>query len=164
MVPKKLEYLEIFPSSTRNSDEGDYGYGLRQNGLLTTETLVLVDRETGQNAAVLPCNTDWISMVHVAGSHPHHYMPQDPFLQDLVTAMTGVKKLIIRADPRDVYGPTISIKPEHFAVDLGDCLLEPNLADLESIVFEFARDDGTDTEVCEGLGHLVSHVHSLSSM
>lgn len=171
MVPERLEYLEIFPSSPASCQRNDIWYGLDRR--IKVDTLVLVDRMWGNWAGALP-NDGSKGMVYCghepntggegnSGSNSADYEASDNRLLELIQSITGIKRLILRLDPRLMNAT--DRKPKEaggFAFDLGKCLERPNLVDVEEIVFELPRDDGHDFIPCEGEMHLVSRLNRSS--
>lgn len=168
MIPNKLDYLEIFPSAPISSHafDQDLWSGLRRK--IQVDTLVLVDRCWGSDSDVdILKFSSRDKMIHygypqdsnqtTAAREYRRYSESETRLQELVEVFKGVKRLILRLDPRQHDGSDMRPKKKNgFAYDLGKCLSHSGFSDMEEIIFELARDDAWGLEPCSGKMHLVS--------
>lgn len=160
MIPRELDYLEIFPSSARPS-RGHRGvdrwYGLRPKTPIKVNTLVLVDRSWGVASKTLNYYHNPQSMADMGRLDDGSSGESETPLHELFAAVADVKRLVLRMDLRPLAGRRrLPLGGDRFAADLGNCLSECSLASLEEIVFELAREDGYSLGPCSDKCHIVS--------
>lgn len=146
MIPSKLEYLEILPPSPTSCPAPDHWALDEGLNPIEVDTLVLVDRSWGIRAGIMEDQLhDWESVIDMGyrfGEHMVWDTSIDP-LHKLVTTFSGVKRLIVRLEPR-IFEDIQGFPPDghNSASDLGDRLKTAALSGLEELVVELAQEDG----------------------
>lgn len=160
IIPTELDYLEIFPSGF--GKDGDVWQNLPLSSPVKVETLVLVDREYGRSSGVIHGNslpTRQPSMVHIGRHQPPTSGAGDDRLKELLEAVTGVERLVLRLNPnKDGGGDRENIPAVRFAINLGDCLSLTGLANVEEIEFQFASRDKISFQKCRSKIHIVRQI------